>query len=178
VNLGRAPRRPCGREGGAGRQSWARGRVLVFRKIIYYVFSAKSTHEKNAYPTPTLEEAAEGEGQEARHTHTHRPARRTRAKEETRKKREKDKTEKNRKKQKRRAKGETPTLEPGRRGQRPDQLFFKSRPFIPLRRPSRGRSETLGKSRRRTAYPQQIVTTRLLYCLQDRFAQLSRLQRI
>ena len=34
------------------------------------------------------------------------------------------------------------------------------------------------KSRRRTAYPQQIVTTRLLYCLQDRFAQLSRLQRI
>ena len=29
-----------------------------------------------------------------------------------------------------------------------------------------------------TAYPQQIVTTRLLYCLQDRFAQLSRLQRI
>ena len=36
----------------------------------------------------------------------------------------------------------------------------------------------IGKSRRRTAYPQQIVTTRLLYCLQDRFAQLSRLQRI
>ena len=35
-----------------------------------------------------------------------------------------------------------------------------------------------GKSRRRTAYPQQIVTTRLLYCLQDPFAQLSRLQRI
>ena len=35
-----------------------------------------------------------------------------------------------------------------------------------------------GKSRRRRAYPQQIVTTRLLYCLQDPFAQLSRLQRI
>ena len=34
------------------------------------------------------------------------------------------------------------------------------------------------KSRRRRAYPQQIVTTRLLYCLQDPFAQLSRLQRI
>ena len=47
----------------------------------------------------------------------------------------------------------------------------------PLRRPVM-RSDTLGKSRRRTAYPQQIVTTRLLYCLQDRFAQLSRLQRI
>ena len=38
--------------------------------------------------------------------------------------------------------------------------------------------ENTGKSRRRRAYPQQIVTTRLLYCLQDRFAQLSRLQRI
>ena len=36
----------------------------------------------------------------------------------------------------------------------------------------------VGKSRRRRAYPQQIVTTRLLYCLQDPFAQLSRLQRI
>jgi hypothetical protein len=35
-----------------------------------------------------------------------------------------------------------------------------------------------GKSRRRRAYPQQIVTTRLLYCLQDPFAHLSRLQRI
>lgn len=34
------------------------------------------------------------------------------------------------------------------------------------------------KSRRRRAYPQQIVTTRLLYCLQDPFAHLSRLQRI
>ena len=40
------------------------------------------------------------------------------------------------------------------------------------------REDVLGKSRRSTAYPQQIVTTRLLYCLQDRFAQLSRLQRI
>lgn len=43
---------------------------------------------------------------------------------------------------------------------------------------SRNPENPLGKSRRRTAYPQQIVTTRLLYCLQDRFAQLSRLQRI
>jgi hypothetical protein len=48
---------------------------------------------------------------------------------------------------------------------------------LPLRWP-RLAERTLGKSRRRTAYPQQIVTTRLLYCLQDRFAQLSRLQRI
>lgn len=44
--------------------------------------------------------------------------------------------------------------------------------------PPRLAEPVLGKSRRRTAYPQQIVTTRLLYCLQDRFAQLSRLQRI
>lgn len=35
-----------------------------------------------------------------------------------------------------------------------------------------------GKSRRKRACPQQIVTTRLLYCLQGPFAQLSRLQRI
>ena len=35
-----------------------------------------------------------------------------------------------------------------------------------------------GKSGRRTAYPQRIVATRPLYRLQDRFAQLSRLQRI
>ncbi len=51
-----------------------------------------------------------------------------------------------------------------------------------------GRSESLivpavarvkyEKSRQKRAYPQQIVTTRLLYCLQDPFAQLSRLQRI
>ena len=61
-----------------------------------------------------------------------------------------------------------------RPSQKPESFAFPS----PLRRPSRGRSVTLGKSRRRTAYPQQIVTTRLLYCLQDRFAQLSRLQRI
>jgi hypothetical protein len=40
------------------------------------------------------------------------------------------------------------------------------------------RAVKLEKSRRRRAYPQQIVTTRLLYCLQDPFAQLSRLQRI
>lgn len=48
-------------------------------------------------------------------------------------------------------------------------------PYTP---PALGGLLALGKSRRRTAYPQQIVTTRLLYCLQDRFAQLSRLQRI
>ena len=48
----------------------------------------------------------------------------------------------------------------------------------PTRRASRSWPESAGKSRRRRAYPQQIVTTRLLYCLQDPFAQLSRLQRI
>ena len=44
--------------------------------------------------------------------------------------------------------------------------------------PSCQRLVIMGKSRRRRAYPQQIVTTGLLYCLQDPFAQLSRLQRI
>ena len=47
-----------------------------------------------------------------------------------------------------------------------------------LPRKARPRRALAGKSRRRRAYPQQIVTTRLLYCLQDPFAQLSRLQRI
>jgi hypothetical protein len=49
---------------------------------------------------------------------------------------------------------------------------------LPLRGHRLRRRPAMGKSRRSTAYPQQIVTTRLLYCLQDRFAQLSRLQRI
>jgi hypothetical protein len=51
-------------------------------------------------------------------------------------------------------------------------------PLLPLRGHRLRRRPAMGKSRRSTAYPQQIVTTRLLYCLQDRFAQLSRLQRI
>jgi hypothetical protein len=58
-------------------------------------------------------------------------------------------------------------------------------PGEPVRPPPRRRGRcsaapdgVSGKSRRSTAYPQQIVTTRLLYCLQDRFAQLSRMQRI
>jgi hypothetical protein len=62
------------------------------------VFSAKSTHEKNAYPTPTLEEAADGEGQEARHTG--RPEERRRR----RNKREEEKKDKNRKKEKKKKK--------------------------------------------------------------------------
>jgi hypothetical protein len=45
-------------------------------------------------------------------------------------------------------------------------------------RPRLSAAAAPGKSRRRRADPQQIVTTRLLYCLQDPFAQLSRLQRI
>ena len=48
----------------------------------------------------------------------------------------------------------------------------------PLTQPAPRRAVKSEKSRRRRAYPQQIVTTRLLYCLQDPFAQLSRLQRI
>jgi hypothetical protein len=49
---------------------------------------------------------------------------------------------------------------------------------IALNRRRQGLRAGCGKSRRSRAYPQQIVTTRLLYCLQDPFAQLSRLQRI
>jgi hypothetical protein len=49
---------------------------------------------------------------------------------------------------------------------------------FPRLEPAPRRAVVSGKSRRRRAYPQQIVTTRLLYCLQDPFAQLSRLQRI
>ena len=58
----------------------------------------------------------------------------------------------------------------------------KEHGMITLNRPEVRRRQGLragcGKSRRSRAYPQQIVTTRLLYCLQDPFAQLSRLQRI
>jgi hypothetical protein len=67
------------------------------------VFSAKSTHEKNAYPTPTLEEAADGEGQEARHTGRPEERRRRRNKrEEGKKKIKTEKRKKRKKKSKRR----------------------------------------------------------------------------
>ena len=61
---------------------------------------------------------------------------------------------------------------PGRPRRRRTPAPVKS----PVRRAA-GRA-LAGKSRRRRVYPQQIVTTRLLYCLQDPFAHLSRLQRI
>lgn len=53
-------------------------------------------------------------------------------------------------------------------------------PFHPIPTPSVDTpwALLLRKSRRRRAYPQQIVTTRLLYCLQDPFAHPSRLQGI
>jgi len=82
-----------------------------------------------------------------------------------------------------------PTLEPetdlpytssrreGRRNNQPKPNAPEN-PYASPRGCSPREKPALGKSRRSTAYPQQIVTTRLLYCLQDRFAQLSRLQRI
>ena len=82
-----------------------------------------------------------------------------------------------------------PTLEPetdlpytssrreGRRNNQPKPNTPEN-PYASPRGCSPREKPALGKSRRSTAYPQQIVTTRLLYCLQDRFAQLSRLQRI
>jgi hypothetical protein len=45
-----------------------------------------------------------------------------------------------------------------------------------VKRPVNGECYTQIESM--AAYPQQIVTTRLLYCLQDRIEQLSRMQRI
>ena len=69
-----------------------------------------------------------------------------------------------------------PAPRPGQRLQSPPP---SPRSSSPVRLAERNRWRALaGKSRRRRAYPQQIVTTRLLYCLQDPFAQLSRLQRI
>lgn len=179
--MARRPRGSSGWAGAVGSQSWARGRILIFRKIHLYVFFAKPTHEKNAYPIPTLElpwshliypaypppspeedEEARGRGEQ---------------REKAEEKKRKEKNEKKRAKWK--WKNTYPRAELRRPKARPSQSPSRfAFPSSPLRRPSRGRSVTLGKSRRRTAYPQQIVTTRLLYCLQDRFAQLSRLQRI
>jgi hypothetical protein len=61
------------------------------------VFSAKSTHEINAYPTPTLEEAAEGGTARGQ---THRPARGTKAKREQERRGKKIKQEKKEKREK------------------------------------------------------------------------------
>lgn len=176
-------RRSSDRAGGAGRQSWARGRILIFRKIIYYVFSAKSTHEKTptlylpyTYPRGGRERGKlEARGWELETSKAEKKAKGKKKIKRNEKLEKKRKGMKSWKRAKRRnaypragraqPKARPSPLEPGRSS--------------PLRRPlPAGESETLGKSRRRTAYPQQIVTTRLLYCLQDRFAQLSRLQRI
>ena len=117
-------RRSSDRAGGAGRQSWARGRILIFRKIIYYVFSAKSTHEK----TPTLclpytypRGGRERGKLEARGRKLEASKAEKKAKDKKRK--EKKKLEKKRKEKKvgKEQKGETPTLELGGRSQRPDQ---------------------------------------------------------
>lgn len=63
--------------------------------------------------------------------------------------------------------------------------YRHNRPMAPgfhtplyLYRPALLTPSLLRKSRRSRAYPQQIVTTRLLYCLQDPFAHQSRLQGI
>jgi hypothetical protein len=73
----------------------------------------------------------------------------------------------------RESRGAKASLSPDHRQHTPSR---QSSPVRPARR--HRRLALAGKSRRRRAYPQQIVTTRLLYCLQDPFAQLSRLQRI
>jgi hypothetical protein len=65
------------------------------------VFSAKSTHEKSAYPTPTLEEAAEGGTARGQ---THRPARGTKAKKEQERRGKKIKQKKKKKEKKKKSK--------------------------------------------------------------------------
>jgi hypothetical protein len=67
---------------------------------------------------------------------------------------------------------------PGHRSGSSADLVSRLSEPLPPTQPAPRRTVSLEKSRRRRAYPQQIVTTRLLYCLQDPFAQLSRLQRI
>jgi hypothetical protein len=169
-----SPWTPAGPLEGAanGRATWA----ARFGLAVQFAFSAKIicmgnrpnrlTAERagGAYPGATLEPAGEGEGE--RPGEPRRRGRRTNERP-------------------RPARGETPTLEPGadlpytsprREGRKGSQPTKTKRTREPLRAPPR--EDVLGKSRRSTAYPQQIVTTRLLYCLQDRFAQLSRLQRI
>ena len=72
-----------------------------------------------------------------------------------------------------------PTPRPGREKPTKSRSHTTAPPSPPCKARQLRRWRALaGKSRRRRAYPQQIVTTRLLYCLQDPFAQLSRLQRI
>ena len=58
------------------------------------------------------------------------------------------------------------------------QLDHPPSPSTTGTRPVRSMGEVKDKSRQRRAYAQQLVTTRLLDCLHDPVAQLSRLQRI
>ena len=187
VNLGRAPSqvlRPGGRGwppelGSRPHSDFPQNYLLcVFRQIDSRenAYPIPTLYLPYTYPTPTLEEAA-NEGSSRLEAGSSKPRKQKKSKRQGKKKKKKGwkRKEKSWKRAKRRnaypragraqPKARPGPLEPGRSS--------------PLRRPlPAGESETLGKSRRRTAYPQQIVTTRLLYCLQDRFAQLSRLQRI
>lgn len=159
LDPGRAPRGGCGRAGDLGCRAWARGPIRIFRKSNLYGKPAKSTHGRTSGEgLPWSYPGARARGR----TDAHGPGR----------------------ERPRPARGEAPTLEPfpglpytsPRREGREIATNQTKRTREPLRAPPR--EDVLGKSRRSTAYPQQIVTTRLLYCLQDRFAQLSRLQRI
>ena len=156
---GRAPRGACERAGDLGCPAWARGPIRIFRKNNLYGKTAKSTHGTSALGSPTLElpwsprARANPDGERQTNAQGRRGERRLPW-----------------------SPGPTyPTPPRGGKVERSQPTKTK-RTREPLRAPPR--EDVLGKSRRSTAYPQQIVTTRLLYCLQDRFAQLSRLQRI
>ena len=159
LDPGRAPRGGCGRAGDLGGRAWARGPIRIFRKSNLYGKPAKSTHGRtSAEGLPWSYPGARGRGR----TNAHGPGRAPKAGE---------------------GRGAYPGAVPRPTLHLPAEGRSKNcnqpkpnAPENPYAPPPR--EDVLGKSRRSTAYPQQIVTTRLLYCLQDRFAQLSRLQRI
>ena len=158
LDPGRAPRGGCERAGDLACLAWARGPIRIFRKNNLYGKTAKSTHGRArwgrlpwSYPGAQTQRQSNARGRRTPKAGEGRdayPGARDR-----------------------------PTLHLPAEGRSKDRNRPKpKRTREPLRAPPR--EDVLGKSRRSTAYPQQIVTTRLLYCLQDRFAQLSRLQRI
>ena len=118
--MARPPRGSSGRAGAVGSQSWARGRILIFRKIHLYVFFAKSTHEK----TPTLYLPWSYPGATSYTRPTPRPPQRKTGRPEVSNGEQREKAEEKKRKEKKEKKeqnGKTPTLELSSGGQRPDR---------------------------------------------------------
>ena len=120
--MARRPRGSSGRAGAVGSQSWARGRILIFRKIYLYVFFAKSTHGK----TPTLYLPWSYPGATSHTRPTPRlPQRKTRRPEVVveggQREKSRGKKRERRKMRQKEQNGKTPTLELSSGGQRPDR---------------------------------------------------------